>query len=219
MAADPDSLRGFVREAVEPGSTVRTDGWQGCAGLSDHRHVRDVQRWPPGGEHVLPRVSLATSLLNRWLLGTHQGAVGHEHLDDSLDGFAFRFNRRSSKSRGKRLHRLAEQAVHVGPAPFQTLLERPPLGGESRKHLGPASSAADPVGRVEAELPFELLRPGGVAGRTVLDEDGPDAGLEEFDPGGRGFPGFRRLRGAHAARERQQPREKETDRNASHVVD
>ena len=53
----------------------------------------------------------AISLLKRWLLGTHQGAVSHEHLDYYLDEFVFRFNRRSSRSRGKLFYRLVQQAV------------------------------------------------------------------------------------------------------------
>jgi ISXO2-like transposase domain len=57
------------------------------------------------------------SLLKRWLLGTHQGAIGHDHLDDYLDEFTFRFNRRTSASRGKLFYRLAQQAVQVDPAP------------------------------------------------------------------------------------------------------
>ena len=46
---------------------------------------------------------MAISLLKRWMLGTHQGAVSHEHLDYYLDEFVFRFNRRRSRSRGKAL--------------------------------------------------------------------------------------------------------------------
>ena len=39
-----------------------------------------------------PRVHKALSLLKRWLLGTHQGAISHEHLDYYLDEFIFLFN-------------------------------------------------------------------------------------------------------------------------------
>jgi hypothetical protein len=49
----------------------------------------------------MPRVHRITGLLKRWLLGTHQGAVAHQHLPYYLDEFTFRFNRRRSKSRGK----------------------------------------------------------------------------------------------------------------------
>jgi len=67
-------------------------------------------------------VHKAISLLKRWLLGTHQGAVSHEHLDYYLDEFVFRFNRRSSRSRGKLLYRLVQQAVGVGPTPYRSIV-------------------------------------------------------------------------------------------------
>jgi hypothetical protein len=62
------------------------------------------------------------SLLKRWLLGTHQGAVGDEYLDYYLDEFTFRFNRRTSTSRGKLFYRLAQQAVQIDPVPFGSLV-------------------------------------------------------------------------------------------------
>jgi len=63
------------------------------------------------------------SLLKRWLLGTHQGAVSREHLDYYLDEFTFRFNRRNSRSRGKLFLRLAEQAVVVAPVPYKSMVK------------------------------------------------------------------------------------------------
>ena len=62
------------------------------------------------------------SLLKRWLLGTHQGAVSLRHLDYYLDEFTFRFNRRRSRSRGKLFYRLLQQAVAVEPAPHKALV-------------------------------------------------------------------------------------------------
>lgn len=111
----------FIRAAVEPGSTVRTDGLNVYLGLADYRHDRQVQRKQPEGEHLLPRVHRVVSLLKRWLLGTHHGAIGHEHLDDYLDEFTFRFNRRKSASRGQLFYRLVQQAVQLDPAPFISL--------------------------------------------------------------------------------------------------
>ena len=55
-------------------------------------------------------------------MGTHQGAVGHAHLDYYLDEFTFRFNRRTSHSRGKLFYRLVQQALQVGPQPYKTLI-------------------------------------------------------------------------------------------------
>ena len=51
----------------------------------------------------------------RWLGGTHQGAVRASHIDYYLDEFTFRFNRRTSRSRGKLFYRLVQRAVAVGP--------------------------------------------------------------------------------------------------------
>jgi hypothetical protein len=70
----------------------------------------------------MPRVHNVAALLKRWLLGTHQGAVEHAHLDYYLDEFAFRFNRRRSNARGLLFHRLAQQAVAVGPATYNTIV-------------------------------------------------------------------------------------------------
>ncbi len=71
---------------------------------------------------LLPRVHRVVSLLKRWILGTHQGAVSHEHLDSYLDEFTFRFNRRKSRSRGKLFYRLVQQAVAVQPVPYKSLV-------------------------------------------------------------------------------------------------
>jgi transposase-like protein len=116
------SLHGFIAEAVEPGSTVQTDGLNAYLGLDGYVHDRQVQRHQSEGEHLLPRVHQVISLLKRWLLGTHQGAVGHEHLDYYLDEFTFRFNRRRSASRGKLFYRLLQQAVQIDPVPYRVII-------------------------------------------------------------------------------------------------
>lgn len=65
--------------------------------------------------HVsMPGVQCVASLLKRWILGTHQGSVGAEHLQSYLEEFTFRFNRRTSRSRGLAFRRLLEQAVATG---------------------------------------------------------------------------------------------------------
>jgi transposase-like protein len=121
------SLHGFIAEAIEPGSTVRTDGLPAYLELSGYIHERQVQCRQAKGEHLLPRVHRVVSLLKRWMLGTHQGAVGQDQLDAYLDEFTFRFNRRTSASRGKLFYRLAQQAVQVDPAPFTTLVKPQPI--------------------------------------------------------------------------------------------
>jgi|TARA_B100001971_G_C18110606_1_gene493965 transposase-like protein len=122
------TLHRFIGQAIEPGSTVRTDGLNAYQGLKGYVHDQQMQRDQPKGEHLMPRVHRVVSLLKRWLMGTHQGAVGHDHLDYYLDEFTFRFNRRTSASRGKLFYRLAQQAVQIDPAPFADLIRPQPLG-------------------------------------------------------------------------------------------
>ena len=114
--ASRESLGAAVQKAVEPGSTVRTDGWAGYNGLGDVGYAHDVARRSSDvGENLLPLANRVSALLKRWLLGTHQGAVRPSHLDYYLDEFTFRFNRRTSRSRGKLFYRLVQQAVAVQP--------------------------------------------------------------------------------------------------------
>jgi len=114
--ASGDSLEKAVQEAAEPGSTVRTDGWNGYSQLSSKGYVHEIVREEATvGKNLLPRCSIVASLLKRWLLGTHHGATRVSHLDYYLDEFTFRFNRRTSASRGKLFFRLVQQAVAVDP--------------------------------------------------------------------------------------------------------
>jgi len=124
--ASAASLQGFIAQAVASGSVVHTDGWRGYASLAGkgYRHEPMAQGRldiPGADEDLLPRVHRVVSLLKRWLLGTHHGAVSGAHLDYYLDEFTFRFNRRTSRSRGKLFYRLVQQAVAIGPAPYATL--------------------------------------------------------------------------------------------------
>jgi carotenoid cleavage dioxygenase-like enzyme len=96
--------------------------------MEGYIHDRQIQRHQKAGEHLLPRVHRTISLLKRWMLGTHQGAIAHAHLDDYLDEFTFRFNRRTSKSRGKLFYRLAQQAMQTDPVPFAKLVKPQPVG-------------------------------------------------------------------------------------------
>lgn len=123
--ASAQSLQPFVAEAVEPGSIVHTDGWESYTGLKQrgYRHeVTILEGRKKSAVELLPRVHLVVSLLNRWLLGTHQGAIRHEYLDYYLDEFTFRFNRRTSRHRGKLFYRLLQQAAGVDPAPYRQIV-------------------------------------------------------------------------------------------------
>ena len=121
----PDSLLPFVEASVEPGSAVHTDGWKAYQGLKEKGYTHEVtvlRRQKESASDLLPRVHRVVSLLKRWLLGTHQGAVSHDYLDYYLDEFTFRFNRRTSHHRGKLFFRLVQQAVQTEPVPDDCLV-------------------------------------------------------------------------------------------------
>lgn len=63
----------------------------------------------------IPGVHRIASLLKQWVLGTHQGSVRFEHLQLYLEEFTFRFNRRTSTSRGLLFRRLLEQSIFREP--------------------------------------------------------------------------------------------------------
>jgi transposase-like protein len=118
------TLHGFIQEVIEPGSIVRTDGWSAYRELADYRHApRTLRGRKETGSQLLPLVHRVISLLKRWLLGTHQGAVSAEHLDYYLDEFTFRFNRRKSAYRGKLFYRLAQQAVQIEPVTYGQMIK------------------------------------------------------------------------------------------------
>jgi transposase-like protein len=123
--ASAESLIPFVRESVEPGSVVHTDGWAGYSSLKAEGYGHDItvlRGKRKTASELLPRVHRVVSLLKRWLMGTHQGAVSHKHLDYYLDEFTFRFNRRRSSNRGKLFYRLMQQAVATDPVPLDRIL-------------------------------------------------------------------------------------------------
>jgi transposase-like protein len=116
--ASSDSLLSFISDMVKSGSVICTDGWKGYTNLSklNYEHKKSVVSATRDPAHVsMPGVHRVASLLKRWIIGTHQGSFSEEHLQSYLEEFTFRFNRRTSKSRGLIFRRLLEQSVAVGP--------------------------------------------------------------------------------------------------------
>lgn len=126
--ASADSLTGFVQDRVVGGSRIRTDDWPGYNRLAPtgYRHV-------VVNKNELKLAHVVASLLKRWLLGTHQGAVSPEHLAYCLDEYTFRFNRRTSTHRGKLFMRLLENAVQIDPV-TQTQIVKHARGRKPKGH-------------------------------------------------------------------------------------
>jgi len=128
-AIDQNTVDSFVRDYVERGTKVVTDGLSvydnlKAAGFNHRQHIVTT-----GGDAVrrqLDHVHLVISLLKRWLGGTHQGAVTPLHLQAYLDEFSFRFNRRLSQHRGKLFYRLVQQSVTARPPTVKALYASKP---------------------------------------------------------------------------------------------
>ena len=120
--ASGGSLIPALKESVQTRHEVRTDGWEGYSQLAffGYRHTV-IRKTADVGENLLPLANRVTALLKRWLLGTHQGRPAVSHLDYYLDEFVFRFNRRTSRSRGLLFYRLVQQAVHIAPVMNQDI--------------------------------------------------------------------------------------------------
>jgi transposase-like protein len=119
------AIEDFIAKALEPGSLVRTDGWNiydGLVGLGFRHQLIAITRTGRPASASMPHVHRVFSLLKRWLLGTHQGSVQPHQLDYYLDEFAFRSNRRRSRHRGLLFYRLLEEAVATEPTPLRAIV-------------------------------------------------------------------------------------------------
>lgn len=110
-----ETLIPAILEMVETKSSVRTDGLPSYNSLTKYgfTHITTPKQSLEPGEDPTPLVHRIASLLKRWLLGTHQGGVHIKNLQPYLDEYVFRFNRRTSKSRGKLFYRLIQGMLKV----------------------------------------------------------------------------------------------------------
>ena len=125
----------FVQDSIEPGAQVRTDGSAAYRSLTDlgYAHQRRVMLGSDTPAHVsMAGVHRVAALIKRWMLGTHHGSVQPEHLDAYLDEFVFRFNRRTSNSRGLLFYRLLQQAMRTEPFTYADVVKKAPRKSSGR---------------------------------------------------------------------------------------
>ena len=123
--ASAETLEKFIKENIAAGSTIHTDGWRSYGGVAarGYKHMpRKSADVNP--DELLPRINIVTSLLKRWLMGTHHGRLDAKHMPSYFEEFVFRFNRRTSKARGLLFQRVLENAVRIQPAPYQKIVAR-----------------------------------------------------------------------------------------------
>lgn len=125
---DYENLMPFIRASVRPGAVIHSDGAPSYKNLEDsgygHRRTVHLGSDTPAHESM-PGVHRVASLLQRWIMGTHHGAVQPGQLDYYLGEFVFRFNRRTSRSRGLLFYRLLQQAVITKPVTYGRIVEVP----------------------------------------------------------------------------------------------
>ena len=124
---DEATLRRFADAHVAVAAEVTTDGLASynSRSLGDRGHEPIVQTDAERAEHdTLQGVHWTVSLLKRWLLGTHAGAVKPKHLQAYLDEFAFRYNRRKTKGVGRIAARTLQQLVVHAPMTMRMLVDQ-----------------------------------------------------------------------------------------------
>jgi transposase-like protein len=125
MAAHQVEIGAFANTVIAPGTVLYTDGETSHARWANkmpitHQPITLIHS-PDPAHAVLPAVHRVASLLKRWIAGTLHDRVSAKHLDYYLDEFTFRFNRRTSRSRGLLFYRLLQQAVNTDPHPLHEL--------------------------------------------------------------------------------------------------
>jgi hypothetical protein len=121
--ASQASLHAFIKETVEFGSTIVSDGWRGYYGLGEIGYTHKIEE-KGAGQELLPHVHLVISLIRRWIMGTLQGSCSKEYLSYYFDEYTFRFNRRKSNSRGLLFYRLVQNAVQLQPVTYREIIKK-----------------------------------------------------------------------------------------------
>jgi len=122
--AGAEELIPFVEEVAEKGSTIITDGWASFSGLpgKGYKHEVTISK-KTNPENLLPHVHTTVSLLKRWILGTLQGSCSAKHFEYYLDEYTFRYNRRTSRSRGLLFLRVLENAVQLETSTYRQMID------------------------------------------------------------------------------------------------
>ena len=108
-----NSILPFLNEYITPDSRIITDGWKAYDGIdkNGYTHHQVFQNKTADKQSVLPGVHLVASLVKRVVIGTFQGRFAPKYLQRYLDEYVFRFNRRKSRSIGKKFMRIVQQVA------------------------------------------------------------------------------------------------------------
>ena len=114
------------RDESIPGTLDDWRSYRRPARQGGYEHTAtNVSKSEKKAHQILPAIHRVFSLLHRVLLTTYQGAVSQKHLPKNLFEYEFRFNRRTSSSRGLLFQRLLSAATRGSPPYYWEILGRP----------------------------------------------------------------------------------------------
>jgi Zn ribbon nucleic-acid-binding protein/transposase-like protein len=125
---DEATLKRFADAYIAPCAAMTTDGLASynARSLGERQHDAKVQTAQERREKdALQTVHWVISVLKRWLLGTHGGAVKTKHLQSYLDEFQFRYNRRKTNGVARLTARAIEQLVTKPTRTMRQIIKQP----------------------------------------------------------------------------------------------
>jgi hypothetical protein len=123
---DAGTLKRFADGEIAVDTHVVTDGHAGYSdkSLGERMHQMAVQTKAERRESdAVQGCHWTVSLLKRWLLGTHAGAVRDKYLQAYLDEFVFRHNRRKTKGTVRIAARVIQHLVAHKPMTMRKLID------------------------------------------------------------------------------------------------
>ena len=123
---DKVTCKEFADAEIATDAHVVTDGHAGydAESLGERSHDAVIQTKAERREKdAVQGCHWTVSLLKRWLLGTHAGAVRAKHLQAYLDEFAFRHNRRKTNGVARIAARVIESLVARPPMTMRMLID------------------------------------------------------------------------------------------------
>ena len=125
---DEATIKRFADAYIAGSADITTDGHAGynSHSLGERRHEPKVQTPAEKRENdAMQQAHWVVSLLKRWLLGTHGGAVKTRHLQSYLDEFQFRYNRRKTNGAARLTARAIERLVAEPVRTMKQIIKEP----------------------------------------------------------------------------------------------
>ena len=93
-SATTDNLTSFISRNITPGVRITSDGFKSYGFLAEYfHHVQVKKSMNSSDDEALPKIHIVIANLKMWLRGTYN-CLPSKHLQNYLDEFIFRFNRR-----------------------------------------------------------------------------------------------------------------------------